>query len=109
MEQSEKNNWDRANNQGNNINYNSDEADEKYLRDEVRYADEQEEINPNKDADGYGSEAARSDHSHYDAGMGSRKGNNDSDNRYTSTRSRENLGGSSHGASGRSSGMDSPD
>lgn len=103
MEKEGKNSWDRANAQGENIDFNSDDATEKFLKEDDSQPHHVEERNPNKDADGYGSESARSDHSHFDSGLGSRKGNNDSGHSHTSSRSNENLGDSSQGASGRSS------
>jgi hypothetical protein len=98
MPENERNAWDHANRQGENRDFNDKgSTDEKYLK---------HEQNPNKDADGYGSESGRSDHSHYDSGLGSRSGNNTGDERsnVTSSRSHENLGEGSSGASGRASG-----
>ena len=97
----QKNNWDRANSQGDNINFNADEQNERFLKEDDNI---EEEINPSKDADGYGSESGRSDHSHYSSGMGGRAGNNDDNPGQYGTRSHENMGGSTHGSSGRGSG-----
>lgn len=98
MEEEEKNNWDRANAQGENINFNAEDENEMFLRDDVT----EEETNPNRDADGYGSEAGRSDHSHFSSGMGSRSGNNDDNPASFGTRSHD-PGDRNQGSSGRGS------
>lgn len=60
------------------------------------------ETNPNIDADGYGSESARSDHSQYSAGLGSRSGNNAANPSQYGSRGRNYYGESGQGSSGRS-------
>jgi hypothetical protein len=97
MADNEINNWDRANKQNNNRGtYEDPDADQMYLKDD-------RETNPNKEADGYGSESARSDHSGYAPGMGGRSRNNYNDSHQGSTRQNDNLGRESQGSSGRSS------
>ncbi len=94
--ETERNSWDRSNQQGQNMD--PENSEDQFLKEGV-------ETNPNKDADGYGSESARSDHSGFDAGMGSRKGNNHTtDHKYVSSRSHENLSDGNSGGSGRSHG-----
>ncbi|MBF0695708.1 MAG: hypothetical protein IR153_11710 [Flavobacterium sp.] len=100
MPENEKNNWDHANRQGENRDFNQKESDSMYLKKDDA---ETHEVNPNVDADGYGAESARSDHSSYDAGMGSRTGNKHHSD-VVSSRSNEDLIKGNSGASGRSSG-----
>ena len=101
MPNTERNSWDHANKQGKNRDFNDDKSDSMYLkRDDI---DQDHEMNPNKDADGYGAESARSDHSEYDSGFGSRTGNVHHRD-VISSRSNEDLIRGNYGASGRSSG-----
>ena len=92
MASNEKNAWDHANRQGENRDFSKPDDQSECLKEEER--------NPNKDADGYGSESARSDHSHYESGMGSRSGNN-SDMHSGGSRGDRNYSGNS-GVAGRS-------
>lgn len=95
----ERNNWDRANNQGENHDDQHAEDTQRYLRKD----DGEEDVNPNKDADGYGSESARSDHSGFKSGFGSRTGNNDANPSRYGTRGRDYYRDPGQGSSGRSS------
>ncbi|HEX9979842.1 MAG TPA: hypothetical protein VGB50_04670 [Flavobacterium sp.] len=98
MDINEKNSWDHANRQGHNRDFNMEgSTPDMFLK------NDDDENNPNKDADGHGSEAGRSDHSHYASGFGSRTGNNDSDSKQHGTRS-DNSASDGSGGGGRAHG-----
>ncbi len=98
MEPQEKNNWDKANRQHLNHDPLEGEIEEMYRREAAGG-----ERNPNIDADGYGSESARTEHNHYEAGVSGRSGNVHHDSG-PSTRGDRNQSSRSMGASGRSHG-----
>ena len=97
MEQ-ERNNWDKANRQNLNHDPAEGENEEMYKQEAAS-----QERNPNIDADGYGSESARSEHSHYASGVSGRSGNIHHEGS-SGTRGDRNYGSGSAGASGRSHG-----
>ena len=96
MENTEKNNWDKANRQ--NLNHDPQEGEN-----EEMYRREAAGENPNIDADGYGSESARSEHGHYSAGVSGRSGNTHH-SAGSGTRGGRNYSSGSSGVAGRSRG-----
>ena len=98
METPERNNWDRANKQ--RLNHDPQEGENEQMYQQEAADQEQ---NPNIDADGYGSESARSEHNHYSSGVSGRSGNTHHESG-PSTRGDRNYSSGSMGAAGRAHG-----